>query len=109
MLTNNIIINPSGKNNVTVLIKDPSTTYLFSENIYSNSNNSFKGFTAVKAEKLSKQNGFILALINPDVNMQNLIFSRLAVHNITLTEKDMTLFDIAWKLKKQSVWVTWMK
>ena len=109
VVANNIIINPKGKNAVPVLVKVDNVSYSFLNNFFSNGINNYKGFSSIKSSQVKMKDGFVQLEMNPDANVVKLINARLAVHNINLTEKEMTTFNPAWKLKKEDVGVSWMK
>lgn len=109
IVANNIIVNVKGKNNFPVVVKDENATYSFINNMFNNASNSYKGFNRIKSSQVKMKDQFISVEMKPDVSFVKLINARLAVHNINLSEKEMTTFNPAWKLKKEDVGVSWMK
>ncbi len=109
VVANNIIVNVKGENKFPVMAKDENASYTFINNVFSNAKNSYQGFNSIKSSQVKKKNGFISVEMKLDTAIVNIINARLAIHNISLSEKEMTNFNSAWKLKKEDLGVTWMK
>jgi poly(beta-D-mannuronate) lyase len=108
-IVGNLIVNTTGKNTDPIVIADAATTCQFKDNQHTDKGNYQKGFATIKEKALTTKDGFKYRPLSIDAVLMDSINQRLAIHNIKLTEKDITTFDPKWKLTKKDVGVSWMK
>jgi poly(beta-D-mannuronate) lyase len=82
-LVNNIVVNAIGENNLAIEYSPVSYDI--------------------------KTRGFFELNLTLNTSIVDLINQRLSVHQIVLTEKEITRFDPSWKLSKEDVGVSWSK
>ena len=108
-LIGNTIINSIGNNDSPFEITDVKTTFDSKENRYTNGNTYESGFSLAKQNDFPLQNGIFEVKTRVNAQVANEINYRLAIHNIKLTDSEITEFNPNWILKKKDVGVSWMK
>ncbi len=109
-LVSNLVINSYGQANKAMMEYETVTYNVCKNNFYTNGGSiGVKGFEAIKEKNIIKQNGFDYYKITIDDDIIKTINQRLAIHNIHLTNEEITHFNPKWKLDKKDVGVSWMK
>jgi poly(beta-D-mannuronate) lyase len=108
-LIGNTIINSIGNNDSPFELIDVKTTYDSKENRYTNGNTNESGFSFVKQKEFTLQNGIFEVKTTVNSQVVNEINNRLIIHNIKLTDSEITEFNPNWIMKKKDVGVSWMK
>ena len=109
ILIGNSIINSIGNNDAPFELTDEKTTYDSKENLYTNGNTNESGFSLVNLNEFVLQNGIFEVKTKVNSHVVNEINNRLAIHNIKLTDSEITEFNPNWIMKKKDVGVSWMK
>ena len=109
ILIGNTIINSIGNNDAPFELTDEKTTYDSKENLYTNGNTNESGFSLVNLNEFVLQNGIFEVKTKVNSHVVNEINNRLAIHNIRLTDSEITEFNPNWIMKKKDVGVSWMK
>ena len=107
-IINNLCINASGDNKIAVEV-EPVTYSVVKDNFYTNGTAAIKGFSTIDASKIKEKKGFYLGVMPVNKAIIDTINKRLAIHNIRLTEKEITQFNHSWKISKSDVGVSWKK
>jgi len=107
-IVNNLIVNAKGSNDVSVEI-EPVTYKSCKDNFYTNGKAGLNGFSKISKDNLQQHGEYFYASLPVNKTICDSINQRLAIHNITLSEQDITTFNPAWKLKKTDVGVSWIK
>jgi len=108
-ITGNILVDMKGSNENPITISEAASTYDGNDNFYNNGSTDAKGFIYKKSKGFSIKNGFITCNENIDKSIIETINKRLEVHQIKLSEKEITQFNPNWKLEKKDVGVSWIK
>ncbi len=109
-LVANLIINSYGQENKAMMEYETVTYAVCKNNFYTNGGSiGVKGFEAIKEKDIVKQNGFDSYKTTTDDAIIKNINQRLAVHNIHLTNEDITHYNPKWKLSKKDVGVSWVR
>ncbi len=109
VLVGNTIINAIGDKDSPFELTDINTTFEIKDNFYTNGKTSESGFSLVKLNQFSLQNGIYKVKTKIDQKVLDAINNRLSIHNIKLAEKEITEFNPNWILKKKDVGVSWIK
>jgi len=107
-IENNLVIQSIGNNTIAEQT-EPVTYIACIDNFYNNGNTAVKGFSEIKESEIKGRNRFYYAAKPVNKTIVDSINQRLAVHNIKLTEKEITQFDPKWKLSKKEVGVSWIR
>ena len=106
-IVNNFIIHALGNNKVAVET-EPVTYSVCKNNYYTNGTVNLDGFSFLNKNTVEQKNGFYFAAISANTSIVDTINQRLSIHQIKLTEKEVTQFDPKWKLNKNDVGVNWV-
>ena len=109
ILIGNTIINSIGNNDSPFELTDPNSTFEIKDNNYTNGNSEENGFSKVKQNEFPLKKGIYEVKTKVNSQVVNEINNRLAIHNIRLTDSEITEFNSNWILKKNDVGVSWMK
>ena len=109
VVAGNTIINSIGENDSPFELTDNKSTFEIKDNFFTNGNSKQPGFSLLKSKEFSSQNG--IYKVKPQVNQKVLedINNRLSIHNIKLSDAEITEFNPNWILKKKDVGVSWIK
>ena len=89
---------------------EPATYNVCNNNLYTNGGSiGVKGFEAIKEKNILKENGFDYYKTTTDDAVINIINQRLSIHNIHLTNEEITHFNPKWKLEKKDGGVSWIR
>ena len=86
-------------------ISDSAGNLLF----YTNGETSENGFLRIKIEDLILKNGFYYGKHLPDKSVIEAINQRFSIHQIKLSEKEITEFDVLKIVNRKDVGVNWLK
>ncbi|MCX6208301.1 MAG: hypothetical protein NTZ59_02065, partial [Bacteroidetes bacterium] len=103
------LVDIKGSNENPIVISEAASTYDGNDNFYTNGTSDAKGFLNKKSKDFSLKNGFITCNKPINKSIIETINKRLEVHQITLSEKEITQFNPNWKLEKKDVGVSWIK
>ena len=107
-IVNNLVIQSLG--NKTIAVENEPVTYNeCKDNFYSNGNSALKGFSELRKNEIKEKDLFYYVEKPVNNTIVDSINQRLAIHNIKLTEKEITQFDPKWKLSKNDVGVSWIR
>ena len=106
-ILNNLIIHTLG-NNKAALETEPVTYAVCKNNYYTNGTVNLEGFLFFNENAIEQKNGFYFANIPETSSIIDTIRQRLSIHQIKLTEKEITQFDPKWKLNINEVGVNWV-
>jgi len=107
-IVNNLVIQSLG--NKTIAVENEPVTYNeCKDNFYSNGNSAVKGFSELRKNEIKEKDLFYYVEKPVNNTIVDSINQRLAIHNIKLTEKEITQFDPKWKLSKNDVGVSWIR
>jgi poly(beta-D-mannuronate) lyase len=107
-IVNNLVIQSLG--NETIAVENEPVTYNeCKDNFYSNGNSAVKGFSELRKNEIKEKDLFYYVEKPVNNTIVDSINQRLAIHNIKLTEKEITQFDPKWKLSKNDVGVSWIR
>ena len=109
VLVGNTIINAIGENDSPFELTDINTTFEIKDNFYTNGKTTETGFSLVKLNQFSLQNGIYKVKTKIDQKVLDAINNRLSIQGIKLSETEITEFNPNWILKKKDVGVSWMK
>ncbi len=109
VLVGNTIINAIGENDSPFELTDINTTFEIKDNFYTNGKTTETGFSLVKLNQFSLQNGIYKVKTKIDPSVLEEINNRLSIQGIKLSETEITEFNPNWILKKKDVGVSWMK
>ena len=109
VLVGNTIINAIGDNDSPFELTDINTTFEIKDNFYTNGKTSESGFSLVKLNQFSLQNGIYKVKTKIDQKVLDAINNRLSIQGIKLSETEITEFNPNWILKKKDVGVSWIK
>jgi len=109
ILIGNTIINSIGNNDSPFELTDANSTFEIKDNNYTNGNSEENGFSKVKQNEFPLKKGIYEVKTKVNSQVVNEINNRLAIHNIRLTDSEITEFNSNWVLKKNDVGVSWMK
>ena len=109
VLVGNTIINCIGDNDTPFELIDINTTFEIKDNFYTNGKTSESGFSLVKLNQFSLQNGIYKVKTKIDQKVLDAINNRLSIQGIKLSETEITEFNPNWILKKKDVGVSWIK
>ena len=108
ILVGNTVVNTVGKNSEPILIEDIKSSFIFSDNLYSNGMTPEKGFNKVKEKDLILKDGFYSARHKVDDSVITAINQSLEIHTIKLSQKEIMEFDEAKIVYKKDVGVNWL-
>jgi poly(beta-D-mannuronate) lyase len=108
-ITGNVMVDIKGSNENPIVINEAASTCDGNDNFYTNGTTDAKGFLNKKSKNFSIKNGFITCIKIIDKSILETINKRLEIHQIKLSEKDITQFNPNWKLEKKDVGVSWIK
>lgn len=101
LLVGNTILNILLKNSKSIVIEDTKSSFIFSDNLYSNGMTSVKGFNKGKEKELMLKEGFYSTKHKVDESVIKAINQRLEIHNIKLSQKEiMNLISLKLDIKK---------
>jgi poly(beta-D-mannuronate) lyase len=109
VITGNIMVDIKGSNENPIVISEVASTYDGNDNFYTNGTTYAKGFIYKKSKDFSMKNGLIGCDKTIDKSIIETINDRLEIHQIKLSEKEITQFNPNWKLEKKDVGVSWIK
>ena len=109
LLVGNTVVNTVGKHLEPIIIEDQISTYTLTDNFYTNGETSENGFLRIKMEDLILKNGFYYGKHLPDKSVIEAINQRLSIHQIKLSEKEITEFDVLKIVYSKDVGVNWLK
>ena len=109
IITGNVMVDIKGSNENPIVISEAASTYDGNDNFYNNGTTDAKGFVYKKSKDFSIKNGFITCNKTNDKSIIESINKRLEVHQIKLSEQEITQFNPNWKLEKKDVGVSWIK
>lgn len=109
VLVGNTIINAIGENDSPFELTDINTTFEIKDNFYTNGKTSESGFSLVKLNQFSLQNGIYKVKTKIDQKVLDAINNRLSIQGIKLSQTEITEFNPNWILKKKDVGVSWIK
>ena len=109
VLVGNTIINAIGDKDSPFELTDINTTFEIKDNFYTNGKTTETGFSLVKLNQFSLQNGIYKVKTKIDPSVLEEINNRLSIQGIKLSETEITEFNPNWILKKKDVGVSWMK
>ncbi len=109
LLVGNVVLNTSGENISPIVIEEPKSTYVLSNNVYNNGETSEKGFSKIRIKEGVFKDGFYLGGHQKDTFVIKAINQRLSLHQIKLSEKDIMQFDVTKIVSKKDVGVSWLK
>jgi len=107
-IVNNLIVNAKGSSDVSIEI-EPVTYASCMDNFFTNGRSQVKGFSRISKDKVKQTGEYFYAALPVNKTICDAINQRLAIHNIKLSEQDITMFNPAWKLNKTDVGVSWIK
>ena len=108
-ITGNIMVDIKGSNENPIVISEAASTYDGNDNFYTNGLTDAKGFVYKKSKDFSIKKGLITCDKTIDKSIIETINKRLEIHQIKLSEKEITQFNPNWKLEKKDVGVSWIK
>jgi poly(beta-D-mannuronate) lyase len=107
-IVNNLVIQSLGSKTIAVE-NEPVTYNACMDNFYSNGSTAVKGFLELRKNEIKEKNMFYYVEKPVNKTIVDSINQRLAIHNIKLSEKEITQFDPKWKLSKNDVGVSWLR
>lgn len=107
-IVNNLIVNSKGDNDVSVEM-EPVTYFACHDNFYTNGRSQLNGFSKIAKGKIQQNSTYYFAAMPLNKLICQTINQRLQIHNVQLSDDDITKFNPAWKLNKTDVGVSWIK
>jgi hypothetical protein len=109
IIIGNTIINSIGDNNFPFELTDLNATFTIKDNIFTNGKTSEPGFSLIKLKQIPFSNKIYEVNTKIDSTVSDEINQRLSIHNIKLSDSEITKFNPNWIVKKNDVGVSWIK
>ena len=109
IIIGNTIINSIGDNDSPYELTDLNATFTIKDNIFTNGKTSEPGFSLIKLKQIPFSNKKNEVKTKVDPSVLDEINQRLSIHNIKLSDSEITKFNPNWIVKKDDVGVSWIK